>query len=68
MFARAFFAANFFAQAVAAHFFMVSSFSKAALNVFSRAPRPIFTLKSVRLKRLTGIMWRFTPVTDMGPS
>eukprot|EP00429_Kryptoperidinium_foliaceum_P020993 CAMPEP_0176140314 /NCGR_PEP_ID=MMETSP0120_2-20121206/71321_1 /TAXON_ID=160619 /ORGANISM="Kryptoperidinium foliaceum, Strain CCMP 1326" /LENGTH=89 /DNA_ID=CAMNT_0017476375 /DNA_START=144 /DNA_END=413 /DNA_ORIENTATION=+ len=68
MLARAFLAANFFPQADSDHFFMISPFSRACFSIFSRQPLPMEHLKSVKLKRLTGIMWRGTPVTLGGPS
>merc|ERR1719440_1479321 len=63
-----FFALSFFAHAVSCHFARTPSLSMAAFKVFSRAPRGMVTLKSVRLKRLMGIMWRRTPVVLSGPS
>merc|ERR1719281_1490655 len=49
-------AASFLAQAVAFHLFMVSPSLKAFFKPFSRAPRNILEVKSVRLKRLIGII------------
>merc|ERR1719263_697819 len=64
----AFFALIFFAQAVFSQFAIMLSFCKASFNVFSRAPRGIVDLKSVKLRQRMGIMCLRTPVIFSGPS
>eukprot|EP00419_Tripos_fusus_P089360 CAMPEP_0172846938 /NCGR_PEP_ID=MMETSP1075-20121228/39301_1 /TAXON_ID=2916 /ORGANISM="Ceratium fusus, Strain PA161109" /LENGTH=69 /DNA_ID=CAMNT_0013691863 /DNA_START=22 /DNA_END=227 /DNA_ORIENTATION=+ len=56
MFLRVSLALICLARVVSVHFDMMSFLSSAIFNAFSRAPRTILALKSVRLRRLMGIM------------